>query len=834
MVSQANNFENVQSPILENIFMKLSETDSEFFSSFNAKSFDTKYLQRSEFFQNNNSVNDFSILNVNIRSMQKNFETFKTFFKSLNFLFDVICLTETWEDPDSPINNNSLFNLPCYDLISQPRTQKKGGGTAIYILSTLSFQFKKQQSFLTKNIECLTIEVSNENGKNICVSCVYRPPDGSILSFIKSIKKTLFNATKENKNIFLAGDVNIDALTYNKFKNTKTFYDDLLEKNIFPSIHKPTRVTRNSYSIIDNIFSNNLSNGDFEAGIFKTDISDHFPTFLIVRNICNIKKSSTSAKVFKRNLTKTNLDSLKNAYNDTSWNDVLSSTSTNTSFSYFSKKIQNIFDKVCPLSEVKVKPKELQNSWMTNGLKKSSKRKQKLYNKFLKSRSIVDENNYKNYKNLFQKLLKKSKSNYYSNQLNKHKSDSKKTWQIINEITGRKKPSNDTFPKSIKHGGTIFHDKHKICTEFNKYFVSVGPNLASKIPHVNTNYKDFLGNPHDSELLDKDLTYKEFDKSVSALKANKAAGFDDLNSNVILHVISSIRKPLFHVLHLSIKEGVFPEILKTSKVNPIYKKGDPSLISNYRPISLIPIFSKIFERVIYNRIYNHMISNNLFYKKQFGFQKNCSTEHAIIELVEQITKSFEKNRFMLGVFIDLSKAFDTVNHEILLSKLIHYGVKGRIHNWIKSYLKHRKQFVIFKNSGLIEVICGVPQGSILGPLLFLIYINDMYKASNSISSIMFADDTNLFLSHNNVKDMFNLMNLELEKFNDWFKANKLSLNADKTKFTLFHKSSQSENLPLKLPKLIMNDVLIERKDSLKFLGVLIDETLYLLGITKTT
>ena len=202
---------------------------------------------------------------------------------------------------------------------------------------------------------------------------------------------------------------------------------------------------------------------------------------------------------------------------------------------------------------------------MTNGLKKSSKRKQKLYNKFLKSRSIVDENNYKNYKNLFQKLLKKSKSNHYSNQLNKHKSDSKKTWQIINEITGRKKLSSDTFPKSVKHGGTIFYDKHKICTEFNKYFVNVGPNLASKIPQVNTNYKDFLGNPHDSELLDKELTYKEFDKSVSSLKPNKAAGFDDLNSNVILHVISSIRKPLFHVLHLSIKEGVFPEILKTSK-----------------------------------------------------------------------------------------------------------------------------------------------------------------------------------------------------------------------------------------------------------------------------
>ena len=220
-----------------------------------------------------------------------------------------------------------------------------------------------------------------------------------------------------------------------------------------------------------------------------------------------------------------------------------------------------------------------------------------------------------------------------------------------------------------------------------------------------------------------------------------------------------------------------------------------------------------------------MISNNLFYKKQFGFQKNCSTEHAILELVEQITKSFDKNSYMLGVFIDLSKAFDTVHHDILLAKLNHYGIKGKTFNWIKTYLKHRKQFVLFKNTGLIEVICGVPQGSILGPLLFLIYINDMFKASKLVSSIMFADDTNFFMSHKNIKQMFSVMNEELEKFNIWFKANKLSLNVDKTKFTLFYKGSQSENLPLKLPVLFMNDTVIERKDSLRFLGVLIDETL---------
>ena len=208
-----------------------------------------------------------------------------------------------------------------------------------------------------------------------------------------------------------------------------------------------------------------------------------------------------------------------------------------------------------------------------------------------------------------------------------------------------------------------------------------------------------------------------------------------------------------------------------------------------------------------------MSSNKLFYKKQFGFQKKCSTEHAILDLVEQITSSFGKNNFTLGVFIDLSKAFDTINHEILLTKLDH-GVRGKTYKWIKSYLTNRKQFAIQKDAGLLD-----------SALLFLIYINDMYKASNSIMTIMFADDTNFFLSHKNIKQMFSKMNTELNKFNDWFKANKLSPNTGKTKFTLFHKASQSENIPLKLPTLIMNNIILKQKDSLKFLGVLIDETL---------
>ena len=187
-----------------------------------------------------------------------------------------------------------------------------------------------------------------------------------------------------------------------------------------------------------------------------------------------------------------------------------------------------------------------------------------------------------------------------------------------------------------------------------------------------------------------------------------------------------------------------------------------------------------------------------------------------------ITENLDNKSFTLGVFIDLSKAFDTVDHTILLDKLYLYGIKRKTLKWLQCYLTGRKQFVVNLENGLLDIVCGVPQGSILGPLLFLIYVNDLCKASNKLTPIMFADDTNLFMSNKNIKQPFSDMNTELENVNIWLKANKLSLNVDKTKYMLFHNTNQSDNLPIKLPKLIMNSTVIEQVSYIKFLGILVD------------
>ena len=305
--------------------------------------------------------------------------------------------------------------------------------------------------------------------------------------------------------------------------------------------------------------------------------------------------------------------------------------------------------------------------------------------------------------------------------------------------------------------------------------INVGPSLANKIPQVSVSPLHYMGPATTYSMYLYMVTEEEIRKIIMSLKCG-AAGYDELNATVLKMVSSNVSIPICHMCNLSLSQGTFPEELKLANVIPLYKSDDPCEFNHYRPVSLLSVFSKVFERVMYNRLNSYLDTYNILFHNQFGFRKKHSSYMALMILMDKLIKSLENGEYVVGVFLDFSKAFDTVNHEILLSKLDHYGIRGPALEWFRSYLEDRKQFVTYNDvsssTGVIK--CGVPQGSILGPLLFLIYINDLDCVCKHTTAILFADDTNLFISSKDISQIQASLNAELAQLSLWLKDSKSS------------------------------------------------------------
>ena len=470
---------------------------------------------------------------------------------------------------------------------------------------------------------------------------------------------------------------------------------------------------------------------------------------------------------------------------------------------------------------------------MTSGLKNACKKKNLLYKMFLKSRSKQSEDKYKTYKNKLTTILRKCEKNYNTKLLELNKGNLKETWKLLNSIINKKKKTMQVGHEFENKGESITGDEH-IANGFNDYFVNVGPSLADNIPATDTQFSQYLSastNVKNSLFLNP-VTEVEILQLVAKLKPKKSKGHDELDMCLIKKLIPYIVVPLKHIFNLSLLNGVFPDSMKIARVIPLFKSGNTKEFSNYRPISLLPQFSKILEKIYHSRLMAFIDSNQVLYKSQYGFRKQMSTSLAIIELVEEITNSLDNHEATVGVFIDLKKAFDTVDHSILIEKLYHYGIRGTANKWICSYLMNRYQYVTINgtNSDYMNVLCGVPQGSILGPILFILYINDMCNVSTLLKPILFADDTNLFYSGKDIDELCSVVSIELDKLCVWFQVNKLSLNTSKTNFMIFTNRSCDDTYSV-----CMNGLNLSRVFVTKFLGVHMDSKLdwnYHIGIVR--
>ena len=376
--------------------------------------------------------------------------------------------------------------------------------------------------------------------------------------------------------------------------------------------------------------------------------------------------------------------------------------------------------------------------------------------------------------------------------------------------------------------GAECSDKQAIAEHFNSFFASVGElNSKNITEHGDSSYRDYLSERIESNFEFRLVDSHNIKQIIKGIKTSRSNGHDGISSELLKLISNDIADSITLIINQSLKSGIFPNQLKIAKVTPIYKKDDKKIITNYRPISVLPVVSKVFETVIHEQLSDYFLSNNLFSAQQYGFRKNSSTELAALELIDRLLAQLKNHKIPINFYIDLAKAFDSLNHDILLDKLSYYGVNGTAKTLLKSYLSDRKQYVKIDEvkSSIQSIKTGVPQGSIVGPLLFNIFINDIIKSSKKFNFILYADDTTLNSTVDNfgntTDEIQSSIISELQTICKWLDLNKLCLNVNKSKFMLFH-------MPQRVTPLLhfeLNGSPIEYIQEFNFLGLTLDSSL---------
>ena len=718
----------------------------------------------------------------------------------------------------SDIDSDTLSLPQNFDFIRRDRPTDTGrGGCGILVSKNINAREVPLElnNVSINKIEAIWLEIKQFK---IYVCCFYRSnnycPVDAFLEYMTQCMMKL-----NNKKVIWIGDINIDQ---NNIRDTSYRKLDITMKSfgMVQTIRDMTRVSyiRNTItqSTIDVIITNCYS--DFNnCTVLDEKIGDH-QAIKCELNF-RVTKPNKFRKILIRDHSIQNLEKFANFLDSSNFDHILKCDDINMATENLTQYIENYYDIFCPIKSIKCHNNYLYKP--SKQLLDAIKKKRILYRKFKKHRlrnsakceKIWDE--YKKQKNFVTKLSKLNKRQNVINDLKAKsiKNDLKGIWKTI------KKASNISPCKTDSNIGD------NIDPEINTFFSTIGSKIQSQIPkHDNDNFKDYIGNEPECEM----STFEEITENcvldyIKGLSNDKSIN-DCIPIKIFKIIIPIIVEPFTHIINLSLKHGIMPESCKKAMVTPIYKAGDPSDPGNYRPISILPILGKAIESFINEQLMNYIDENKILTMQQYGFRKNYSTTFLMLDLFDKIYAAKEKNKKPAIVFLDIKKAFDTVNHQILIQKLKHYGLKGSALNWFKNFLSNRYQQTkigkLISTPLLVE--SGVPQGSILGPLLFSLYINDITKSCKNSIPFLFADDGALYFDNVKRGSYLNIKN-EMVNIHTWLRVNKLSLNVSKTSFIVFDHCTNMDTIKLNVNS--DSNIEINECKTQKYLGLIVDHKL---------
>ncbi len=752
-----------------------------------------------------------TISHINIRSLNRKLEEIIRILDQSDS--EILCISESWLNQSVP---DHMVGINGYNLIRSDRTRESGkltgGGLIIYYKKELNVTCLEELTICTPNIETLWVKLQLKQSRPQYIGLVYRPPDGDVDSATEILMNQITAIrARGNGDIMLTGDINVD---WNKQRESRTkklidFYKISGLKNLINGV---TCHNSENESCIDHIAVNREEMFELH-GIIGLNASDHNLVYA-VRKHPKTRKSykfiwARSYKTFQHTVFERDII-FEN------WADVLDEDNVSYAWDNFANKLIKIVDKHAPVKKLKIK--DSLPKWVTREYIQACDVRDSLYRTYVKNKSDINKREMKRSRNYVTKLKNDLKRDYFKHALRVNKGNSKKLWQTVNEAFGK---TNNKSTNITEIAGET--DQPKMAEVMNDYFTTIAENLARGFPHGDPVQTERT--THQPKLQFKHTTEQDVAKLIRQLSDATAVGIDGISPRILKAALTPLSIIISRLINKSLDTGVFPDALKVAKVSPIYKSGDRTDPGNYRPISVLPAVSKLFERIVHTQLSDYLDKYSLLSDCQFGFRKNHSTETCCLSMLDKMYRQLDQGRVGGVVFLDLKKAFDTVDHAILLRKLSSIGVSNQSIKWFESYLCNRQQVIKIDQciSSKKRIEYGVPQGSILGPLLFLVFINDLNNCIELCGTSMYADDTAVFYFADDAEELRMSIQYDMQSISYWMTQNRLSLNVAKTKFMMV--GSRPRLSRQREFKVSLNRETVENVETFKYLGMILDKHL---------